>query len=199
MKFLAALFSFAIMAGSAHASTNGAKAEAFARRIADEGIKQIINSDAPQEVRNERFEKLFNEALDLDFIGQFVLGRYWRTATEEQRREFIQTYREFNIRTWSRRFDEFRHRAFIWSGTRESQTPNQVFVDSTVPMEQGEPVRVVWRIRLDGDKPKVIDIIIENVSLAITVRDEYTTFIKNNGGNVQALIDNLQSRIAQLQ
>ena len=198
MNFLAAFFSFALLAGSANAGADNAQAEAFVKRITEQGIEQIINANISQEVKDKRFEKLFNEALDLDFIGQFVLGRYWRTATKEQRQDFINTYRELNIKTWSRRFDEFKDRKFAWHGTHESQTPNQVFVNSSVPMEKGEPVKVVWRVKTDGNKSKIIDIIIENVSLAISVRDEYTTFIKNNGGNVDALIKDLKAKIANM-
>jgi len=62
-------------------------------------------------------------------------------------------------------------------------------------MEQGEPAKVVWRVREKNGEYKVVDIIIENVSLAITARNEYTAFIKNNPGGVDALIANLKSKI----
>ena len=62
-------------------------------------------------------------------------------------------------------------------------------------MDQGEPAKVVWRVREKGGQYKIVDIIIENVSLAITARNEYTAFIKNNPGGVDALIANLKSKI----
>ncbi len=61
-------------------------------------------------------------------------------------------------------------------------------------MDQGEPANVVWRVKQTGDTFKVVDIIIENVSLAITARNEYTSFIKSNPGGVDALIKNLQAK-----
>ena len=62
-------------------------------------------------------------------------------------------------------------------------------------MDQGEPAKVVWRVREKGGQYKIVDIIIENVSLAITARNEYTAFIKNNPGGVDALIANLKTKI----
>lgn len=62
-------------------------------------------------------------------------------------------------------------------------------------MDQGEPAKVVWRVREKNGSFKIVDIIIENVSLAITARNEYTAFIKNNPGGVDALIANLKSKI----
>ncbi len=184
-----------LFSGSANAEIDAAKAEAFVKDVTTEGIEQIINANIPQAEKDARFAKLFNKALDLDFIGQFVLGRNWRTATPAQREEFIKVYRQLNISTWSKRFDEFKGREFIFKGTSPSNSAGQVFVNSVVPMDQGEPAKVVWRVREKGGQYKIVDIIIENVSLAITARNEYTAFIKNNPGGVDALIANLKTKI----
>ncbi len=183
--------------GTARADVDGAKAEAFVKKVTTEGIEEIINANVSQQVKDQRFAKLFNEALDLDFIGQFVLGRNWRTSTPEQRSAFIKVYRELNVKTWSQRFDEFRGKNFIFSGTTPSNSKNQIFVNSSVPMEQGEPAKVVWRVKQSGSNYKIVDIIIENVSLAITARNEYSSFIKNNPGGVDALIKDLQKKVNQ--
>ena len=62
-------------------------------------------------------------------------------------------------------------------------------------MDEGEPAKVDWRVREKNGDYKVVDIIIENVSLAITARNEYTAFIKNNAGGIDALIANLKTKI----
>ena len=183
--------------GTARADVDGPKAEAFVKKVTTEGIEEIINANVSQQVKDQRFAKLFNEALDLDFIGQFVLGRNWRTSTPEQRSAFIKVYRELNVKTWSQRFDEFKGKNFIFSGTTPSNSKNQIFVNSSVPMEQGEPAKVVWRVKQSGSNYKIVDIIIENVSLAITARNEYSSFIKNNPGGVDALIKDLQKKVNQ--
>ncbi len=195
-NLLKALFAVMILwAGNAQSEVDAAKAETFIKNVTAEGIEDIINANVPQAEKDKRFAKLFNEALDLDFIGQFVLGRNWRTATAEQRKEFIKVYRQLNVSTWSKRFDEFKGKRFIFKGTAPSNSAGQVFVNSVVPMDHGEPAKVVWRVREKGGQYKVVDIIIENVSLAITARNEYTAFIKNNKGGVDALIANLKSKI----
>lgn len=193
--FAAAVAGFMMFASSANATVDAAKAEQFVKEVTAEGIKDIINANIPQKQKDERFAKLFNRALDLDFIGQFVLGRNWRTASAEQRKEFISVYRQLNVSTWSKRFDEFKGKEFIFNGTSPSNSKGQIFVNSVVPMDQGEPAKVVWRVREKDGEYKVVDIIIENVSLAITARNEYTAFIKNNPGGVDALIANLKSKI----
>ena len=192
--FAAIFASLLMISGAAQAAADASKAEAFVEKVTKEGIEDIINANVSQSVKDQRFEKLFNEALDLNFIGQFVLGRYWRTATKQQKIDFIKAYRELNIKTWSQRFDEFKGKKFIFKGTSPSNSANQVFVNSLVPMDQGEPAKVVWRVKQNGDKFKIDDIINENVSLAITARNEYTAFIKSAPGGVDDLIKNLQNK-----
>ena len=193
LVFGAALFA----AGAANAEVNAQKAEDFIKQVTTEGIEEIINSDVSLEEKDARFAKLFNEYLDLDFIGRFVLGRYWKTSTPKQRTAFIDVYREMNIKTWSKRFDEFKGKTFIFKGTTASNSANQIFVNTEVPMEQGAPAKVVWRVKETDGKFKVVDIIIENVSLAITARNEYTAYIKKSPDGVDGLIANLRQKSQQ--
>ena len=62
-------------------------------------------------------------------------------------------------------------------------------------MDQGEPAKVVWRVREKNGDYKIVDIIIEGVSLAQSARSEYTAFIKNNPGGIDALIKDLQAKL----
>ncbi len=180
---------------AARAEVDAKAAEKFVEDVTSEGIEQIVNANVSQAEKDARFAALFNKAFDLDFIGQFVLGRNWRTATPEQRKEFISVYRQLNVSTWSKRFDEFKGKKFVFKGTSPSTSKGQIFVNSVVPMEQGEPAKVLWRVREKAGSYKIVDIVIENVSLAITARNEYTSFIKNNPGGIDALIANLKSKI----
>lgn len=193
--FTILLSAFLLTAFSASASVDAEKAENFVKKITKEGIEEIIDSNVSQTEKDKRFEKLFNEALDLKFIGQFVLGRYWRTASQSQKDEFIELYRQLNVKTWSKRFDEFKGKDFVFEGTSPSTSTNQIFVNSKVPMPQGKPATVVWRVKQTGSNYKIVDIIIENVSLAITARNEYTAFIKKSPTGIDGLIKDLKTKI----
>lgn len=192
--FLVAFLSFAQVSA---ADINKDEAVDMVKELTQKGIEQLVASSASQEQRNQRFEKLFTENLDLDFIGKYVLGRYWRTANAQQRREFINLYKEFNVKIWSKRFDEFKGKKFVFEGTSAANNPNQIFVNTTVPMNEGKPASVKWRVYEHSGKLKIIDIIIENVSLAQTARNEYTSFISKSPKGIDGLLENLRKKIAQ--
>ncbi|MBE6444205.1 MAG: ABC transporter substrate-binding protein [Alphaproteobacteria bacterium] len=182
---------------TANAEVDATKAEDFIKTTTAKGVEQIINANVSQQEKDKRFYDLLNGALDMDFIGQFVLGRNWRTATAQQRKDFINVYRDLNIATWSKRFNEFKGKNFVFKGTSPSSSKGQVFVNTIVPMDQGEPAKVLWRVREKNGNYKIVDIVIEGVSLAQASRSEYTAFIKNNAGGIDALIKNLNEKLAQ--
>ena len=183
---------------NANAQVNAEKAEDFIKSTTAKGVEDIINANVSDEEKDKRFYDLLNNALDMDFIGQFVLGRNWRTATPTQRADFIKVYRDLNIKTWSKRFNEFKGKNFVFKGTAPSTSKGQVFVDTEVPMDQGAPAKVLWRVKEKGNDYKIVDIVIEGVSLAQASRSEYTSFIKNNPGGLDALIKDLSDRLNKL-
>ena len=174
------------------------QAEEFIKTTTAKGVEEIINANVSDAEKDKRFYDLLNAALDMDFIGQFVLGRNWKTATPTQRSDFIKVYRDLNIKTWSKRFNEFKGKHFIFKGTKSSSSKGQVFVNTEVPMDQGAPAKVLWRVREKNGTYKIVDIIIEGVSIAQASRSEYTSFIKNNPGGLDALIKDLNDKLSKL-
>lgn len=197
MKKIFALLITALLSLStaANAEVNTGKAEEFIKNVTSQGIEELINSDVSDKVRQERFTKLFNQDLDLDFIGKFVLGRYWRSATPKQREDFIDVYRKLNIQTWSERFNEFKGKHFEFVGTEKSKSPDQLFVNTQVPMAEGAPASVKWRVKENNGTLRIVDIIIENVSLAQTARSEYTSYIQKSPEGINGLIKDLRAKL----
>jgi phospholipid transport system substrate-binding protein len=192
--FLSLVLFFGVINGSV-ADINNDSAVEMVENLTKQGIEQIINSTSSVEEKNRVFRKLFTENLDLDFIGRYVLGRYWRTTTPMQKKEFIDLYKEFNVKTWSTRFDEFKGKSFVFEGVSPSSNKDQVFVNTSVPMPEGSPVSVRWRVYERKGELKVIDIIIENVSLAQTARNEYTSFIAKSPNGVDGLLEHLRNKV----
>lgn len=193
--FTFVLFAICLFTYNAFADINGTKAEQFIKNVTTQGIEQLVNADISDSERSTRFTRLFNQDLDLDFIGKFVLGRYWRTATEQQRKDFIDVYRKLNIQTWSERFNEFKGKHFEFIGTEKSQQNDQIFVVTQVPMKEGAPASVKWRVKETNGQMRIVDIIIENVSLALTARSEYTAYVQKSPDGIDGLIKNLRSKL----
>ena len=194
-KFWTVLFFGLFMFNNAFAAVSSEEAENFIKKTTQQGIEELVNSNVSDAEKKARFTKLFNDDLDLDFIGKFVLGRYWKTSTSKQRADFIDVYRKLNIQTWSERFNEFKGKHFEFLGTESSKSADQIFVNTQVPMDEGAPASVKWRVKETNGRLRIVDIVIENVSLAQTARSEYTAYIKKSPKGVDGLISDLKARL----
>ncbi len=164
----------------------------FVSQLTDTVLSNI-SSDKTQEKKLEEFKKEFQSALDLKSVGQFVLGIYWRKASPEQRDAFLEAFMEFTTKSWGERFDMYTGQKIIFTGSRNAER-GQIYVDSRI--ENNPPVEVIWRLRPKDGSFKIIDIIVEGVSMAVSYRNEYTSFLQKNGGNLTALTDELNKKSA---
>ena len=167
----------------------------FVNNLTDDVITNILKSNDSQEEKFTRFKASFEKALDMKSIGQFVLGVYWRKASAEERTAFLNAFIDFTTKTWADRFDLYTGQQIIFSGSRNAEGKNQLYVDSTI--ENNPPVTVIWRLKQtkSGDF-KIIDIIVEGVSMAMSYRNEYSAFLQKNGGNLSVLTKELEQKSA---
>lgn len=171
-------------------------AVSFVNQLTDQIIQNVLASDKPKEEKLVEFRKDFTEALDLKSIGQFVLGVYWRKATPSEREAFLTAFMDFTTKTWADRFDMYHGQTIVFTGERESGK-NQVYVDSQI--QNNPPVEVIWRLREKNGSYRIIDIIVEGVSMAMSYRNEYTSFLQAHGGQVSALTRELETKSREFQ
>jgi phospholipid transport system substrate-binding protein len=136
---------------------------------------------------------------DVPWIGQFVLGRYWRLATPEQREAYLKLFSDVIVFTYVRRFDDYESQQLQVLGHRDDGK-DFILVDSRIhkPGTSAGAVGVVWRVLPVGDGQRIVDVVIEGVSMSITQRNEYASVIQRNGGSVQSLIDALKENVDRL-
>ncbi len=163
-------------------------AGSFLTELTDRAVAQLTEAGLSDAEQKLRFRRLLNEAFDLPEIGRFVLGRYWRRDGAAQRSEFLDAFEDMMLYRFLPLFSEFSREKFDVGPSRAyKNNPDFVNVESKLRRPEGEPVKVNWRIRKRGDGYKIFDIVAEGVSIAVTLRSEYVSVLKRNGGDVDAL------------
>jgi phospholipid transport system substrate-binding protein len=168
--------------------------------IADLGTKAInvLTSTASEAERERQFRVLFEQAFDLPAIARFVLGPYWRTASEEQRQEFIRLFENYVIHAYTVRFNAYAGQQLKVVGARP-EGDNGALVQSEIalPNSNQPPVKVDWRVSKIGDGHKITDVTVEGVSMALTERQEFASVIQRGGGQIDALLKLLREKTGQ--
>ena len=163
----------------------------FVNDLADNVINNILTANVSQEEKMARFKTEFESALDLKNIGQFVLGVYWRKASAEERTAFLNAFMDFTTKTWADRFNLYQGQKIIFTGSRNAEK-KQLYVDSVI--QNNPPVEVIWRLKQKDNTYRIIDIIIEGVSMAMSYRNEYSSFLQTHSGDINALTKELKTK-----
>lgn len=182
--------------GAAAAQTDDDGARQFIRDLGDRTIEILRDDSIGVEGRVDRFRDLFRRGFDVPTIGRFVLGRYWRQANQEQQRTYLDLFEDWIVQTYARRFSDYSGETFEITGTRPEG--DDVQVTTRIVRGDAPPLQVGWRVRERNGTYNIIDVKVEEVSMLATQRDEFASLIQRNGGNVQALIDALDQRVAEL-
>ena len=165
-------------------------------RFAQLGITDILGAAISRREKTDRFRTLFKDFFDIPTIGRFVLARFVRVATPEENEKFAALFEDVIVYTWSRRFGEYKGQSFKVKDSGPDGDDGAL-VNSDIVGNDGQPFSVAWRLRKRDNGFRVVDVIIEGVSMAITYRQEYATIIQQNGG-MAGLLAQMQKQVDDL-
>ena len=148
---------------------------------------EVLDKKAPLTERLTRFRQLFQADFDGPGIARFVLGRYWRTASEQEQREYMKLFEDYVIFVYGTRLSHFNGETFKVRGSRTDESGTIVSTDIISP--SGEPpIKVDWRLVADRGAFKINDVIIDGISMMVTQRSEFASIIQSHGGQVGGLL-----------
>ena len=181
----------AMSVGSTNAATDPS---AFIDELGRRALDVLSNRVSP-EVRQARFRELFRQSFDGPRIARFVLGRYWQTASEPERREFMKLFEDYVVFAYSSRLSEYGGELFRVGGSRADG--DAVIVASEIVRPGGnQPLKVDWRLNNENGALKIADVIVDGISMAVTQRSEFAAVIQRNGGQVEGLLTLMREKTA---
>ena len=165
---------------------NPADAFAFMSRLWA-NARDALNQKADPALRRARFTQLFHEDFDGPGIARFVVGGYWRTASQEEQQEFVRLFEDYVVFVYTTRLSDFGGERF---NIRGSRSDGDGVIVSTAIFGPGNtsPVNVDWRLVTDNGAYKISDVIVEGISMGVTQRSEFASVVQRNGGQLRGLI-----------
>ncbi|MEB3702252.1 ABC transporter substrate-binding protein [Candidatus Bealeia paramacronuclearis] len=182
----------------AKAEQTHATPEAFIQEIGDQVITLLTNKmiDTPQ--RAKVFRDIFETKFNVKSIGKFVLGRYWKQATPEQKEKFLQLFTDGIVNSYATRFQEYTSQKFEVTGSRK-ESDGGITVISEITPEQGQPIRVDWKLFEKNGELRIYDVLLDGISMSITQRSEYSAVIQQGGGKIDSLLKALEDKLVILE
>lgn len=164
------------------------------QRAADQVI-EVAKANAGA-AREAGIRRVLEAHFDLAYMGRSTLGNYWNQATPEQRERFLKASASAEARAYAERFGQYRGQTL--SVGRINTRGNGVFtVESKLNQSNSDPVAVQWEVRNEGQGLRIVDVKTEGVSMIMTRRADYVSYIRKHGGQVESLIEELEARAKQ--
>jgi phospholipid transport system substrate-binding protein len=169
--------------------------EQFVSDLGNE-IITLIRSTDDMNKKKEHFRTLLVQHFDMKSIGKFVLSRYWKQATDQQKAEFLKLFEQNMVDTYTSQFDNYKDETMKIQGSRKDEGDGAVWVNAKVQGSAREPVNIRWKLYDKGGQLKVYDIHVNEVSMCITHRSEYASILGTHGGKLDGLITSLRENKA---
>ena len=190
MVFFAAFFAFS---PQGNASEGNAQAQAYVMQLSEEAITFISDNSLSEEDKREAFRNWLIQYFDLEKIARFSVGQYWRTASPDDHARFRPLFEDMIVDMYANRFSEYSNEKIIVDGAR-FDGQKDYFVFSHIVPPTGPKIKVDWRLRDENKRFRVIDVIVEGVSMSVTQRADFAAIIRRNGGTLQALISHIENQ-----
>ncbi len=165
----------------------------FIENMSAKAIGFLSDEEISQEKQTYLFKKLLVSSFDMDTIARFSLGRYWRTATKSQRSEYLRLFEEMILKIYSGRFKTYEGQSVDVIEARKNGKKDWIVSSVIVPKNGSMEISVEWRVRYKGGAYKVIDIIVEGVSMGVTQRSDFSSVIQRGGGDLEVLLAHLRA------
>ena len=180
-----------VVTPSGQAAADQDPAARLVQRAADQVIE--VARTRTGAARESGMMRVLQAEFDLNYMGRSTLGSHWEQATPEQRQRFLNVVASAEAHSYSQRFGQYAGQTLTVS--RVSPRGNGVsLVESKLNQSNGEPVAIQWEVRNDGQRLRIVDVKTEGVSMNLTRRSDYNSYIRNHGGQVEPLIAELEAR-----
>ena len=170
-------------------------AKNFVKKLAEEALISLTKSELTVTERRELFRDIMRRYFAFKVIAKWVLGRYWNRSTDTEKAEYLKLFEKLMIITYADRFQTYSGERLVVLKT-ETRGKNDILVHTFLmrPNDQ-EPVTVIWRLRAEKISYKIIDVMIEGLSMGITQQKEFSSVIRKNGNKIEGLLSELRKRI----
>ena len=157
---------------------------------------EALSDEYSKEEKINKLMAIAKETVDIQGIGFYTIGEYKKNLNADQKKEYLILFEKYFLKSFSSRLAEYSNPEIRVQSSKKLNE-NYTMVFSTLVSTSKRPeVKIDWRIYTKDLKNLLIrDLIIEGLSLARTQKEEFSSIIQSNDGNINALFSSLKDFI----
>ena len=195
LKKVLTLLTFLIISLSSITKVYSIEADIFVQSTVNRAA-ETLSGNLTKEERIEKLQEIAKDTVDINGIGFYTLGAHRKNISEDETKQYAILFKQYFLKSFSSRLAEYSNPE-IDVVSKKKLNENYTMVSSIlVATEQKPEVKIDWRIYTkDPKNPLIRDLIIEGLSLVRTQKEEFSSIIQSNDGDIKALFSTLKEFI----
>jgi phospholipid transport system substrate-binding protein len=192
MKKISTFVTFLIIIFSTISKVHSIEADVFIQSTVNRAAK-TLGSNLTKEEKIEKIKIIADETVDIKIIGLYTLGSYRENLNDAQKREYEILFKQYFLKSFSSRLAEYSNPEIEVKSKKKISDNYTIVSSSLIATDKRPEVKIEWRVYTkNSENPLIRDLIIEGLSLARTQKEEFSSIILNNDGDINALFENLK-------
>jgi phospholipid transport system substrate-binding protein len=165
--------------------------------LGDAAVAILSNKQLTKAEKTRQFRHLLNQSFALKGIARFALGRYWRRADFDQRRRYLKLFEDYIGNSYAARFGNYSGESFQVQKEKIDER-GWAAVTTRIQRPGGEPVAVIWHLREHLGAVRIVDVVVEGISMSLTQRSDFAASIRTAGGDLDAFLNTLENKVRSI-
>ena len=167
----------------------------FIQEIVDKAKEILVDSNSDK-YKSDKLTEIALATVDINGVGFYTLGSYRKDLTEEQKKEYTILFKKYFSKTFVSRLTDYSEPKIDVVSAEKKNEKYTIVSSILLATEKRAEVKIDWRVYTkDPNKPLIRDLIIEGLSLARTQKEEFSSIIESNDGDINALFNKLKEFI----
>ena len=167
----------------------------FIQSITDEASKVLINNSSKEE-KMEKLKAIALKSVDIKGIGLYSLGSHRKNLSDNQKEKYSELFKKYFLKSFSSRLSDYTDPKINVLSMEKLNNKYTIVSSILIATEKNPEVKINWRVYTkDPTNPLIRDLIIEGLSLARTQKEEFSSVIESNNGDINALFNKLKEFI----
>ncbi len=178
-----------------NATADTSDPEKFIQEIVDEAKKILVKTNSA-EYKAEKLTEIALSTVDIKGVGLYTLGSYRKNLTEEQKKKYSSLFKKYFLKTFVSRLTDYSEPKIDVISSEKKNEKYTIVSSILLATDKKPEVKIDWRVYTKNpNKPLIRDLIIEGLSLARTQKEEFSSIIESNDGDINALFNKLREFI----
>ena len=154
---------------------------------------QILSKNITKDEKINELKKIAKETVDIEGIGYYSLGSARKNFSGDEKKKYLKLFEDYFLKSFSSRLAEYTNPEIEVNAKKVLNKDYTIVNSQLVATSNRQEVKIDWRIYTrDSDNPLIRDLIIDGLSLARTQKEEFSSILNSNNGDINILFKALE-------